>query len=333
MQLVLDTNGLVVKKRNESFYIISKKIRRMISPYRVDSILVTADCLLSTAAIKLAVKHDIPIIFVSPSGNPQARMWKAYGGKEASLRRKQYAFSESIETTNTVVTWFSLKSESQIALLKKQLLLANLEEKENSKIEASIKKIEDLSLKLHSYEGADLTKVRPSILGTEGSMARHYWQALSATMPKEWQFKKRSRRPAEDAFNAMLNYAYGMLYNLVKSAILGAGLDPQLGVFHKDEWNKPTLSFDLIEPFRPWVDELLATYTLTHKVQSSYFVAKQGGMWLSKSGRALVIPLFNAYFAESIVWKDHSTSRKNHIYRFVGLYAQKFKHKSENQNN
>ena len=69
-------------------------------------------------------------------------------------------------------------------------------------------------------------------------------------MPEAYRFDGRSRQPALDAVNAMLNYSYGVLYSLVERACICAGLDPFLGFLHTDNYNKKSLVFDLIEPFR-----------------------------------------------------------------------------------
>ena len=99
MQLVLNTNGLTVKKRNNAFYIIGKEGRRLISPKRVTSIAVTADCLLSAAAIRLAAQHKIPIYFFNRSGMADARLWAANFGSIATIRRRQVLLAETPEAT------------------------------------------------------------------------------------------------------------------------------------------------------------------------------------------------------------------------------------------
>ncbi len=61
---------------------------------------------------------------------------------------------------------------------------------------------------------------------------------------------RRSRSPAKDEFNCLLNYAYGVLYSLVERGCLLSGLDPCIGLMHTDNYNKPSLVYDLIELFR-----------------------------------------------------------------------------------
>ena len=117
MQLVLDTNGLVVKKRKESFWISAKEGRRYISPHRVSSIAVIADCLLSAAAIRLAAKHGIPIYFFDGAGRAEVKTSSPFMKKLAVIRKEQLMFSETVEGTQWVIDLFTLKLSQQIACL------------------------------------------------------------------------------------------------------------------------------------------------------------------------------------------------------------------------
>jgi len=73
-------------------------------------------------------------------------------------------------------------------------------------------------------------------------------------MPDAWKFNGRSRDPAKDAFNCLLNYGYGVLYSQVEKACIIAGLDPYVGFLHTDNYNKKSFVFDLIEIFRIHID-------------------------------------------------------------------------------
>ncbi len=68
-----------------------------------------------------------------------------------------------------------------------------------------------------------------------------------------------------------------MLYTVVEAAIFSVGLDPYLGIWHADQYNKPTLSYDLIEPFRPWMDALLIEQCLDDELTEAMFETKDGG--------------------------------------------------------
>jgi len=322
MQLVLDTNGLSLKKRNNSFWIVSKKHRRVISPHRVSSIAVVRDCLISTAAIRLAIKHKIPIFFFSYAGNAEGSLWSPYFGSIATIRRNQLKLAETEAATSLIVDWFQLKMEWQ------QTQLLSLAEKIPSKavnIGETIRKMTRQSDKMKAFKGQQLRQCRMKLLGTEGVAAKVYWQTISTILPNNWQFSKRSRRPALDNFNAALNYLFGMLYNLIENATLAAGLDPMLGFLHVDDYLKTTFVFDAIEPFRPWVETLLIEMIIAHPRQQAYFEQVDGGIRLNKAGRKFYIPQFNAYFEQVIEVNQQRLSRKNHIYYFLGHFAQTLK--------
>jgi CRISPR-associated protein Cas1 len=70
-------------------------------------------------------------------------------------------------------------------------------------------------------------------------------------------FGKDFKRDREGkAPNSLLNYGYSILRAATTRALLGAGLLPALGVFHRNRYNSFPLADDLMEPFRPYVDEI-----------------------------------------------------------------------------
>jgi CRISP-associated protein Cas1 len=320
MQLLLDTNGLSLSKLNASFHIRHKeKGTRLISPHKITSIAVLRDCNISSAAIRLAVKHQIPITFYTAYGKAEAAVYSASYANIASIRRRQVTAAESAEASSMVVQWFALKTEGQILHLQ-QLVLD-----EKGKTEA-IQFLQKQLEQMQQHKDKALSMARSSLLGIEGTAARKYWQTISAALPPDWRFEGRSRQPALDPFNCMLNYLYGMTYNVVENAIRAAGLDPYFGFFHVDMHQRPTLVYDLMEPFRPWIDQYLTkTILLNAKPLATHFETKENGLWLSKEGRKVLIPGYNEFMQEKINWQQYNTSRKNHIHRFTVLLAQQFK--------
>ena len=100
-----------------------------------------------------------------------------------------------------------------------------------------------------------LEVARSTIMGLEGTAARHYWDAVTLLLEKHVEFPGRETRGASDFVNSLLNYGYGVLYSQVWGAILNAGLEPFGGFLHTDRPGKPSLVLDLTEEFRaPIVD-------------------------------------------------------------------------------
>ena len=75
-----------------------------------------------------------------------------------------------------------------------------------------------------------------------------YYEILSRTLPPELGFRRRTRRPHQDPVNAMLSFGYAMLFSQCMRAVLGANLDPDLGMLHE---GTGSFVYDLIEPLKP----------------------------------------------------------------------------------
>lgn len=86
----------------------------------------------------------------------------------------------------------------------------------------------------------------------EGVAARIYWESM---------FERGFVREREGAPpNNLLNYGYTILRAAVARALIGSGLLPALGIFHRNRYNAFPLADDIMEPYRPFVDK--AVYEL-----------------------------------------------------------------------
>lgn len=63
------------------------------------------------------------------------------------------------------------------------------------------------------------------------------------------------RRFDDDIINAGLNYGYAILRSQISKTVIAKGLNPCLGIFHKGYDNPFNLSDDIIEVFRPLIDQ------------------------------------------------------------------------------
>lgn len=83
----------------------------------------------------------------------------------------------------------------------------------------------------------------------EAQAAQYYWPRL---------FEKSFRRDYQAAgVNALLNYGYAIMRAMVARAVVAGGLHPAIGIHHHNQYNALCLADDLMEPFRPWVDQLI----------------------------------------------------------------------------
>lgn len=86
----------------------------------------------------------------------------------------------------------------------------------------------------------------------EGRAAAFYWQNLFGHI-------KGFRRDREGGPpNNLLNYGYAILRAVVARSLAGSGLLPTLGIHHHNRYNAYCLADDIMEPYRPYVDKLVA---------------------------------------------------------------------------
>ncbi len=65
------------------------------------------------------------------------------------------------------------------------------------------------------------------------------------------------RDPAGQPPNNLLNYAYALLRATMARSLVGSGLLPIMGIFHRNQYNAYCLADDIMEPYRPFADKLV----------------------------------------------------------------------------
>jgi CRISP-associated protein Cas1 len=318
MQLVLNTYGMSLSVSKGVFFASSGDEKRPISAEQLSSIAVTAPISLSSAAIELAVNAGLSIYFFDEFGDAFACLRSPYFESLATLRRKQVYFSDRIEGAQWVLEQFKRKAAGQVDNLA---YLQNRRPSLKADLQKAVDAIKSQLLELDQHQQVPSAAWSATLMGWEGAMARQYWQALAASIPEAWRFETRNRRPAKDCFNALINYFYGFLYAIVEQGLFAAGLDPHLGVLHVDEHDRPTLAFDLIEPFRPWVDRLILELIMTGKAETVFFDQKPEGVLLNSNGKRALIPLLNEYLKETVRWEGKQMSREAQIFRAAAELA------------
>jgi len=154
-----------------------------------------------------------------------------------------------------------------------------------------------------------------TVLSIEATAALTYWSAWSdlpiqyprtdlARVPDHWRtFGARmspltgSPRLAVNPPNAILNYLYALLESEARLAAAELGLDPGLGVLHRDAPNRDSLACDLMEPVRPLVDAYLFDWISRGPLRREWFF-EQG------NGNCRLMGPFAAQLSETaLIWR------------------------------
>lgn len=85
----------------------------------------------------------------------------------------------------------------------------------------------------------------------EGRAAAYYWKNV---FPKKLDF---FRGREGDPPNNLLNYGYAILRAIVARGLVCSGLLPTLGIHHRNKYNAYCLADDIMEPYRPYVDQIV----------------------------------------------------------------------------
>ncbi len=90
----------------------------------------------------------------------------------------------------------------------------------------------------------------------EARSAAYYWRSIFSGIAGLENFTRgRDEMPP----NNLLNYGYAILRAVVARALVSSGLLPTLGIHHHNRYNAYCLADDIMEPYRPYVDELVFT--------------------------------------------------------------------------
>ncbi|MBC8185750.1 CRISPR-associated endonuclease Cas1 [candidate division KSB1 bacterium] len=307
MQLILNTYGAYLYKSGNLFAIKVGDEKKQISPKKVQSIVITTAATISTDAIQLAVEHNIDILLLDKFGNPYGRVWHGRLGSTARIRRKQLEIS-------TTEAGFGLGKDFIIRKLDNQINYLTTMRARRTKLSAEITITINVLVtakdKIKSLRGT-ADELRGNIMALEGQAGKEYWSLVSLFLPDRFKFAGRSRNPARDEFNCLLNYAYGVLYGLVERACVLAGLDPYVGFIHTDHYAKTSLVFDIIEAYRIWAEETVINLFARKKINRRLFDALHNGLTLNKDGKVVLMTEFNEYLDATIRYSGRNIKRRD----------------------
>ena len=200
---------------------VTKVVLSEISTILIESTAVS----LTTSLLAELTRRKIKVIFCDEKKNPSSELISYYGSHDTSNKiRKQIAWRKNTKEA----VWTEIVTEK----IRKQKELLEIMGKEEAEL---------LSSYLKEIVWNDTTN-------REGHAAKVYFNAL---------FGLDFTRTEDNNINAALNYGYSIILSTFTREIAATGYITQLGLFHDNMFNQFNLSSDLMEPFRPLVDQLV----------------------------------------------------------------------------
>lgn len=326
MELVLNTYGVSLNRDNEGFVISRGGEKQRIPAEGISSILISRGVQITSDAVMLAIEREIEVIFAQKDGTPIGRIWSPRYGSISTIRKGQLSFVYGHEAVVWIKEVLIRKLENQQALL---LAMQGGDSSVEKLRERSLNRIADYQNKIRAIDGEIVSDIAPKLRGWEGLSSKIYFECLNLFFPEEYRFEQRSQHPATDIANALFNYAYGLLYGKIESALIKAGIDPYIGILHRDDYNRPVLVYDVIEIYRVWVDYVVCSLLCQKVINEEYYSCKaDGSCWLEALGRRVLIQSFNDYINETVTMNGVTRSREYQIFLYTQQLAQRFKQAS-----
>ena len=201
------------------------------------------------------------------------------------LRRRQHALSADVHSAAHLASRFLL---AKIANTRAILRRGSRERPESAAVlnEAA----DQLSIALARIQNTtdDLGALR----GLEGDAAARAFAVYQHLLtPSGLPFPGRVRRPPTDPVNALLSFLYMLLAHDCTSALIAAGLDPQLGFLHRDRPGRESLALDLMEELRPLIADRFAIALLNRRqlVPSDFVTEAAGAVRLTDNARKTLL--------------------------------------------
>ena len=272
----------------------TEKVR--IPAHTIESIICLCNTTVSTPFIGFCSENQIALSFHGDNGKFYGRIYGAVNGN-VLLRKKQYELIGKPKSTEVVRNILHGK-----ILNSKNTLMRSAREK-NTDSETEFRNA--ATLLAEQSELLEKADSIDSMRGIEGAAASIYFRVFDnmlKTEENDMLFVKRSRRPPENRFNALLSFVYMLLKNDMQSALESVGLDPAAGYLHTLRPGRPSMALDLMEELRsPLCDRFVISLVNLKQIKSNSFDTEAGVFHLKDDARRLVIKEWQTRKKETII--------------------------------
>lgn len=290
--LFLTTSGNYINRDHLTLRIEFEKVLKLAVPiHHIESICSFGNNMFSPQALQLCWENGVAVNCFSENGYFYGR-WEGVPNTSVVLRRTQYRKADDAEFCVTLAKHFI---KGKITNSRQSLMRSSREtdsEDEKKELQA---RADELSVVMRWLERE--AETLDVIRGYEGQAANIYFGAFNLHLRhqrEDFYFPKRSRRPPLDLINCLLSYLYALVRHDCISALTATGLDPFVGYLHTERPNRPSLSLDLMEEFRPVLADRLAITLINRKqIDAKDFAIREGGaVEFTKEGRKKVIAAY-----------------------------------------
>jgi len=282
------THGARVGRAGETLVITSRNSPNIAVGMReISDVVLHGFAQISTQALRSCAAADVPVHLVTSSGAFVGSFAAQSGGVQRRIRQFR-ALTDGAHA-------LALAQKLIIAKLQMQIQHLLRASRGKTDVRAAISSsIDEMRVAVRGASHSDGTE---TLMGHEGHGARAYFAALAALVVPEagesMRPRGRSKHPPRDRFNALLSFAYSLLYRDVLSAALRVGLEPAFGLLHRPRSAAYPLVLDVMELFRVSIVDMAVLGAVNRRTfgDDDFSVSTQQ-VWLSDDGRRKLIEVY-----------------------------------------
>nr|WP_316164553.1 MULTISPECIES: CRISPR-associated endonuclease Cas1 [unclassified Bradyrhizobium] len=254
--LYLTTPGRRLDLQGEAFAVHEQeRVVFAAVPARIDRIEVGPETEVSAAAMRHALLHEIPLVFVSTTGAPHGDL------AATPARHGDIHLAQAQMVLDPAASLAHAAAVVRGRIRNQRALLFRLNRKrgdaETRRVASYLGRI---ALKLDVATTIDVVR------GIEGQAGAEFWPAYGRMLPVDFTIATRRRNEGATRTDVLLDFAAHLITREVETLVRRHGLHPGFGILHVVRRKSGPLAWDLVEAFRAPLIEGFVGYVLNNRI-------------------------------------------------------------------
>ena len=287
LPLHIQTPGALVRKKGDRLLVSAGEEVQSVPLADVSEVMLYGPVSITTPTVAALLRRETPVSWHSGGG------WflghtRAPGKRALDTRRAQFrAADDAAASARIAAGLVAAKIRNQRTMLRRNWKRGEDSFERRDRVLARLRRL---------ASSAERERDPALLLGREGEAAALYFREFESLISPDhalrggFSMATRSRRPPTDPVNALLSFTYALAVRTFTVALETAGFDPLLGFFHRPRPGRPSLSLDMMEPFRPILCDSTVLMAINNgEVRDADFVRNGPACAMKPSGRRALI--------------------------------------------
>jgi len=290
----INSNGRLRRKDNTLLFEKSEgeqTVKKVIPVTDVEAIYVFGELDINTKALNFLSQHDIPVHIFNYFGFYSGSFFPRKRNVSGHLLVEQVKHYIDEEKRFFLAVSFV---EGAIHHMKRNLRKSGIKTEEIDRL---------------MNRAFDVSSI-PELMAIEGNVRDIYYGSFNSLIKAEgFTFEKRTRRPPDNAVNALISFGNSLLYTTTLGEIYKSQLDPTVSYLHSPRDRRFSLSLDISEIFKPLiVDSTIISLVNSGTITLEDFDQSMNCTYLNELGRKKFLRAYEEKLSSTI--KHRKLKRK-----------------------